>query len=39
MGTNFDDGKGNITAFLSYRHADPVAEQQPRFRRLPIESD
>ena len=25
MGTNFDEGKGNITAFLSYRHADPVA--------------
>lgn len=24
MGTNFADGKGNITAFLSYRHADAV---------------
>src|SRR5579872_5849471 len=25
MGTNFADGKGNVTAFMSYRHADPVA--------------
>lgn len=24
MGTNFADGQGNITAYLSYRHADPV---------------
>src|SRR5580693_8187960 len=24
MGRNFDDGKGNFTVFLSYRHADPV---------------
>jgi len=24
MGTDFADGKGNITAFLSYRHADAV---------------
>jgi len=24
MGTNFADGAGNITAYLSYRHADPV---------------
>ena len=24
MGRNFDDGKGNLTVFLSYRHADPV---------------
>lgn len=26
MGTNFADGQGNITAFLSFRHADPVPE-------------
>jgi iron complex outermembrane recepter protein len=25
MGTNFADDKGNITAYLSYRHADPVS--------------
>jgi iron complex outermembrane receptor protein len=25
MGTNFADGEGNVTAYLSYRHADPVA--------------
>jgi iron complex outermembrane recepter protein len=24
MGTNFNDGQGNVTAYLSYRHADPV---------------
>jgi outer membrane receptor protein involved in Fe transport len=24
MGTNFADGQGNVTAYLSYRHADPV---------------
>jgi outer membrane receptor protein involved in Fe transport len=24
MGTNFADGQGNITAYFSYRHADPV---------------
>ena len=28
MGTNFADGKGNVTAYLSYRHADPVASSQ-----------
>ena len=28
MGTNFADGKGNITAYLSYRHADPVQSDQ-----------
>jgi outer membrane receptor protein involved in Fe transport len=28
MGTNFADGKGNITAYLSYRHADPVQSSQ-----------
>jgi iron complex outermembrane receptor protein len=28
MGTNFADGKGNVTAFLSYRHQDPVAGSQ-----------
>src|SRR6266478_3172251 len=31
MGTNFDEGKGNITGFLSYRHADPVASSQRDF--------
>jgi outer membrane receptor protein involved in Fe transport len=31
MGTNFDDGRGNITAFLSYRHADPVASSDRDF--------
>jgi outer membrane receptor protein involved in Fe transport len=24
MGTNFADGEGNVTGYLSYRHADPV---------------
>ena len=28
MGTNFADGKGNVTAYLSYRHADPVESSQ-----------
>jgi iron complex outermembrane recepter protein len=31
MGTNFADGKGNVTAFLSYRHADPIASSQRDF--------
>jgi iron complex outermembrane receptor protein len=31
MGTNFADGKGNVTAYLSYRHADPVASAQRDF--------
>ena len=31
MGTNFADGKGNVTAYLSYRHADPVASSQRDF--------
>jgi iron complex outermembrane receptor protein len=31
MGTNFADGKGNVTAFLSYRRADPVASSQRDF--------
>jgi outer membrane receptor protein involved in Fe transport len=31
MGTNFADGKGNITAFLSYRHQDPVYSSQRDF--------
>ena len=31
MGTNFADGKGNVTAFLSYRHAEPVASSQRDF--------
>jgi iron complex outermembrane receptor protein len=28
MGTNFADGEGNVTAYLSWRHADPVASSQ-----------
>jgi outer membrane receptor protein involved in Fe transport len=28
MGTNFADGKGNVTAYFSYRHADPVESSQ-----------
>ena len=31
MGTDFADGKGNVTAYLSYRHADPVASSQRDF--------
>jgi len=31
MGTNFADGTGNVTAFLSYRHQDPVASSQRDF--------
>jgi outer membrane receptor protein involved in Fe transport len=31
MGTNFADGDGNITGYLSYRHADPVASSQRDF--------
>jgi outer membrane receptor protein involved in Fe transport len=28
MGSNFADGAGNVTAYLSYRHADPVESSQ-----------
>jgi outer membrane receptor protein involved in Fe transport len=28
MGTNFADGMGNVTAFLSFRHADPLKSNQ-----------
>ncbi len=28
MGENFADGQGNMTAYLSYRHADPVYSSQ-----------
>jgi outer membrane receptor protein involved in Fe transport len=31
MGTNFADGEGNITAYMSYRHADPVASSNRDF--------
>jgi len=31
MGTNFADGNGNVTAYLSYRHADPVTSNQRDF--------
>jgi outer membrane receptor protein involved in Fe transport len=28
VGTNFADGNGNVTAYLSYRHADPIESSQ-----------
>ncbi|HEY2676224.1 MAG TPA: TonB-dependent receptor [Steroidobacteraceae bacterium] len=28
MGSNFADGRGNVTAYLSYRHADPLESSQ-----------
>ena len=28
VGTNFADGDGNVTAYLSYRHADPIESSQ-----------
>jgi outer membrane receptor protein involved in Fe transport len=31
MGQNFADGDGNVTGFLSYRHADPVASSDRDF--------
>jgi iron complex outermembrane recepter protein len=31
MGTNFADGQGNITAYFSYRHADPVVSSDRDF--------
>lgn len=31
MGTNFADNSGNITAYLSYRHADPVRSSERDF--------
>ncbi len=31
MGTNFADGKGNITTFLSYHHQDPVPSSDRDF--------
>jgi iron complex outermembrane recepter protein len=31
MGTNFADGEGNVTAYMSYRHADPVASSNRDF--------
>ena len=37
MGTNFADNKGNITAYLSYRHADPVTRAASGISALPIE--
>jgi iron complex outermembrane recepter protein len=39
MGTNFADGKGNVTAFLSYRHADPVASSQRDFGACQLSPD
>jgi iron complex outermembrane recepter protein len=31
MGTNFADGKGNVTAFMSYRHQDPLPSSDRDF--------
>jgi outer membrane receptor protein involved in Fe transport len=31
MGTDFADGQGNVTAYFSYRHANPVASSQRDF--------
>jgi len=31
MGTNFADGKGNVTAFLGYRHQDPLPSSDRDF--------
>jgi iron complex outermembrane receptor protein len=31
MGTNFADGEGNVTAYMSYRHADPVPSSDRDF--------
>lgn len=31
LGTNFADGQGNVTAYLGYRHADPVTSSQRDF--------
>jgi iron complex outermembrane recepter protein len=31
MGTNFADGEGNVTEYLSYRHADPVPSSNRDF--------
>jgi iron complex outermembrane receptor protein len=36
-GTNFADGKGNITAYLSYRHADPVMSSQRDYGACQLE--
>jgi iron complex outermembrane recepter protein len=31
MGTNFADGKGNVTAYLSYQHMDPIVSSDRDF--------
>jgi iron complex outermembrane receptor protein len=31
MGTNFADGEGNVTGYISYRHADPVPSSNRDF--------
>jgi iron complex outermembrane recepter protein len=31
MGSNFADGEGNVTAYISYRHADPVPSSNRDF--------
>jgi iron complex outermembrane recepter protein len=31
MGSNFDDGRGNVTAYLNYYHQDPVSSGQRDF--------
>jgi iron complex outermembrane receptor protein len=38
MGENFADGQGNITAYLSYRHADPVYSSQRDFGACQLSS-
>jgi iron complex outermembrane receptor protein len=37
MGTNFADGKGNITAFLSYRHQDPLPSSDRDFSNCALD--
>ena len=31
MGSNFSDGRGNVTAYLSYQHMDPIASSERDF--------
>ena len=37
MGTNFADGMGNVTAFLSYRRADPIQSNQRDYGACQLE--
>src|SRR5580698_7398041 len=36
FGTNFDEGKGNITGFLSYNHMDPVSSADRDFAQCQL---